>query len=380
MKLTSLAVAGLVLSTIVAGGAQGQPQNFRGGPDRGNGGTISGTVEIEDCLARPGDVVVMVDRLPVRAEPVAGRDSLYRYMVRDLPRGAYLVTPRVTSPRCSAGAWTPPARRVVIANGNENVSDVEFRFVSRFAARRIEGAAVAAAIQRAFTGTRIHLDNFTADRFNRNGRESWFRGQESSIRLGPDLGDAETRFTVPEAIEGTLVYYVNDLNANRVTARAQGDFIIVSFDFESRGTEIRGRCITFRGRSEFACADGPERSAPDAQIENARLDVFLSPARDANGRLTFTRMRVAFNGEVRARGGAQFNPGQRAALERLLNNLMQRQIRPTVEANMRRLLEQPGVRARLAASLQPLIDNARLGSITTLRMEAGDLVVEARRR
>jgi hypothetical protein len=256
-------------------------------------------------------------------------------------------------------------RQVTVAAGG-TASGQDFTYRVNRQTRRIRTSTIAALIETAFAGTQLHLNNYGS----RHG-DSWHKANDSFLRLGPALGGRELRFNIPEVVirakvtlpllpdpKYTARYYVNDFNLSGITARAQDGTFKISLNFESRGTELKGRCSA-------GCIVGSDGTAPDFQINNAHLVVSLTPARHVTGGLSYGSVSAAFHARVDASGIGEFFDGT-----------VKREIKSRLEPAIVQALSTDDVRTRVAAALRATLDRFGIGSITSVRVEGDDLVIE----
>ena len=326
---------------------------------------ISGSIELISCAANMRDVHVSAGGQTVEAKPTPGNDFVWSYTIVGLPAGEHNVAPMLPPGMCPGGAWTPKMRRVTLsAQGTSTHQDFSYQVPP--VAKRIAARTIASMIQLSFVGTHVHLNNYTGT-FSRSGGR-WHKAKDSYFQLGKELGGMKADFSIPEFSAGPLYYYVRDLNLSRVTAQVEGSAFKLSFPFESGGpVEIIGRCSTGSPAGDWViCPVGTDSTAPDFQVNNAHLDVYLTPARSATGGLTYGAVRAVFDASVRGGGAGSF-----------FETTIKHNLKSVVENMVRTELEKTDVRNYVAAALQPTLNSLGVGSITGVRFEGAELVLES---
>jgi hypothetical protein len=115
----------------------------------------------------------------------------------------------------------------------------------------------------------------------------------------------------------------------------------------------------------LACPAGSDSTAPDFEINNALLEVHLTPTHNA-GNLTYGALRVTFEASVEGGGAGG-----------IFEEEVERSIKRTVEDIVTRRLDQRGLRDAVARALRPELDRRRIGTIIAVRFEGGDLVIDS---
>jgi hypothetical protein len=317
--------------------------------------TITGALRFVDCNAGLGDVTVSAGGRTAPAQADPSDEFRFRYTITGLPAGTHAVTPQLAAGKCRGGAWTPATRSVRLDIASTVASqDFEYRVPRQ--TRRVGGPLLASLIQGAFAGTVIHLNNYGP----RHGN-SWHVPNDSFIRLGAGVGGGELRFSLTEvrAAAGRR-YYVHDLNLDRLLVRPETGAIKMIFEFESVGTEVKGRCS-----DNITCFGASDDAAPDFEINSSRLEISLTPVRHATGGVTFGPVDARFFAAVDGRG-----------LGELVEGIVERDTRTAIQNTARNSLDQPGVRDRVATALRPVLEGVRITGITAVRMDGRDLVIE----
>ena len=349
--------------------AQGTPL-----PDRTpltSGGGVTGTVRLVDCNANPENVRITVSSRSgsrnISPRPLPDNAFVWTYSLTGLSRGVYTVRPAMALAYCRGGSWTPAERTVTVENTLSPVPNVDFGFRGRRIVTRINALTLAALIEGTFTGTQIHLNNYTPSKHASGGRDSWLLENDSFLRRSATMGGTETRITLEEVSRGPFRYYVRDLDLARVTVQPEADAFRLTFRFESAGpVEIKGRCSNTTSSIDPACPVGSDDTAPDFDINDARLEVHLPPVANADGDLTFGAPRVTF--EARVEGGG---------IGDIFETRVKESIRSNVEPRIRAMIDDPIVRRAVARSLRPSLDRLGVGTVIAVRFEGADLVIES---
>ena len=219
-------------------------------------------------------------------------------------------------------------------------------------------------IDGAFAGTTLRLHNYGP----RHGN-SWHAPLASSLALGARLGGRSQAFTIDEFRNGSFRYYVNDINMSRLAFSRAGGAIRLTLDFESRGTELKGRCAG----GVFRCPVGSDDTAPDIQINGGSVTLDLFPAAHGNS-VAFNRVTSAFNGRIQAGG-----------ICRSFGDLCDRfthykaRIRDAIQGAAGSMLAGATVKDLLATRLRPELDRAGVGNVVSAFLEGDNLVVIHRR-
>jgi hypothetical protein len=318
--------------------------------------TISGRIKLRNCVGGASNVRIRlfdgrrtreVTALPITDNPGAG----IRYSIGGLTAGRYTLTPRLTGVRCPGGNWSD-VEPVTIGSRIVNVRR-DFGYVVELKKTVIPERVLIDTIQNVFSGTQIRLHNY--------------RGNDSYVRLPSSLGSREIRFVIPVARDGAFRYYVRDINLDSIRAGRKGAAIKLSFQFESNGTELEGRC---RG-PVWDCPLGRDDTAPDAHLNNLRVDVYLTPARFVSGRgpvgLSFGDIRVNASVSADVNGIIGSIPG--------INEFIEREIRGQLRTQLRSMIDQRSVRAQVAAGLRSTLDALGVGTIQEVRFVGSSLVI-----
>lgn len=364
-KRFGLILATALLAAVSVSGQRTPPVGRD--PLRTSGGGISGTVQLVDCNAGPANVRITVGTRSVQPRPVEGNDFVWSYAVTGLAPGNYMARASMALGFCRGGSWRPVERKVTVSNTLAPVPNINFAFQGRRDVTRLNASLLAAAIETVFSGTTIHLNNFTSTSHPVAGRDSWHLPNDSFLSRSAAMGGGITRFPLAEVSRGPLRYYVRDFNLSRITVTPEADAFRVSIHFENNGPdEIKGKCSNTTASVDPACALGSDSTAPDYEINNARIDIRLPPVKDADGNLTYGPVRVTFEGSVEGGG-----------LGDIFETLIKRSIRAQVEPMIMRIVDDAALRRAVARSLRPALDRAGVGTVATVRFEGRDLVIES---
>ena len=215
-----------------------------------------------------------------------------------------------------------------------------------------------------FAGTTLRLNNYGP-----RHRDSWHAPLTSRLGLGARLGGRSQTFTIDEFRSGRFRYYVNDINMSRLALARAGGAIRMTLDFESRGTELKGRCVG----GVLRCPVGSDDTAPDIQINGGSVTLDLFPA-EHNNSVAFSRVDAVFNGRIQA-GGVCRSFGD--LCDRFTH--YKTRIRDAVQGAARTTLAGSAVKDALAAGLRPALDRAGVGNVVAAFLEGDSLVVIHRR-
>ncbi len=137
-------------------------------------------------------------------------------------------------------------------------------------------------------GLRLRLNNFGSRYRDRSGNITWYKANDSYIRLG---GNTQ-RFDVAQYTRGVRdkMYFVNDLNLSTARTSFEGNRLVLTLKFEENGTELKGmcsRCAKFR----------EDNAAPDYQINRHTWKIYLKLI-PYNRSIAFQVEDVKFLGDV----------------------------------------------------------------------------------
>ena len=197
----------------------------------------------------------------------------------------------------------------------------------------------------------------------------------SSITLGPTLGGLRQRFTIFPFFKPRkpLYYYISDVNLRNISVGTSRQFIKISLHFEQNGTELKGIC---RG-SAVECFAGRDRTAPDIQIRNIRIDVLLEPWA-VDGGVSYRHAIVRFHGESQAGGVCRVTHRLGRDVCGALFDYKTKIQRETENA-VRSILNRADLRRRLATAMRPVLRAKGVGNVFFTQIRHGNLVVYHRR-
>jgi hypothetical protein len=218
-------------------------------------------------------------------------------------------------------------------------------------------ALVAAGMHTRLDGLRIRLHNYRS-----NGGRGGHEANASSIRFA--TGETQT-FDIPTVENGAHRYYLNEINLERVLVRAlPGRGIRLALSFEGNGTEIKSHC---RG-TIFQCPVGSDDSAPDVQIQHAKVEVVFAP-RPFEGGLTLVPSDIDFTAEIRA-GGICGGPDICNAFGHYRVH-----IRRAMQSHFGRHLRAVEMQRSIANAMRPALDLMRIGFVHKAAVRGTNIVV-----
>lgn len=249
---------------------------------------ISGSIAINACGASLENVGVRLVRespgdgpssteLSVGPDPY--NDLAFRFAGM-LGPGAYEVTPRLSDGVCPGGSWSPGSYSVRVSefDGSPGAPRTDYDFTYDnvpLTTTRIPAVIMTSLIQDLFDGTEIRLNNHGPG----SPRGSWYKPDDSWIRLPEALGGLELPLDIPIGRGGAFQYYVRDVNLSAVRVTRQADAVAIRLLFESESVELKGYCWGTNSMIDLDCPVGPDDSAPDVQIDNLIVTILLPPAR-----------------------------------------------------------------------------------------------------
>ncbi len=351
-------------------------------------------VRFENCLVDPvgpTDVGVMVlgsDGFLIRR--LGGTRWTWNERARtatatvEVPEGERLAAELYyfESGRCRGGSWERTRIEIAPRTHRRPTANVVLRHVTPIHEQRIALDFLTTVLNAAvFQSFRVRIDNY--DPSGRSGPR-WHRPNGSTIEaqvLTPDGSRVplSTRFDLDELqVEalGTWYYYVQDINSRRAVLGAYPRGLTLTLEFESDGTEIKGRCPD--------CIVGDDDGAPDAELDEGRVVIRfpivfkrgadparIGPGVDANG----IRAEVDFRFDLH--GIASYAP--------VVSGVIDRWIEREIERRQAAELVQWLRREAVQESLDRMIREAVQGVLTVrgytvlryvdTRVAGGDLVV-----
>lgn len=219
-------------------------------------------------------------------------------------------------------------------------------------------------IKGVFKGTQIYLHNSGTKK-----SDSWHQQDASYIQLSQSLGGKKQNFNIPESqinagAYGTLRYYVDNIRLSQLDVTSPDDAFKLSLFFESKGTELKGY---HTGRF----VDFGDRGAPDIQMDNMRLDVYLTPAVDKRGRLIYDGIDVKFDADIQA--GGICNIRGTDVCDRMFK--YKKRIAEAIESNLRAQLNNQSTRERLATALESRLSKFGISKIVGVDLQGNNLII-----
>lgn len=223
---------------------------------------------------------------------------------------------------------------------------------------RLPLAAVAAILNDVLEGTRVRLHT--------SG------GNDSYVAPGPRLGGSRIPLGIPTvtfdagAFRSTL--FVNDVNSSAIGAALSGGRFLVTVSFESAGPELLVR--------------GPV--SLDADADNGRLAVTLTPGLDAAGRPSFSTLDADLTASIRCTAPNPVLAGICNSVEPFAANFLRTQ----AAQGVRQTLSTSDFRNRVGAAIRAYLDSPagktaiekatgqKIGTIRATRFETGALAID----
>ncbi len=137
---------------------------------------------------------------------------------------------------------------------------------------------LAATIQGKLRGTEGKLNTYG----ERRG-DSWFKQRDSWIKF-PNAIRTDTMFftQMQEILISPRRYNYNDINLRSITARANGQYLQLSANWESDGPEFRGECV-----NDVGCMFG----SPTVQLNDLAIKINVRPF-VAGGKLSYDQFDI----------------------------------------------------------------------------------------
>jgi len=169
---------------------------------------------------------------------------------------------------------------------------------------RINLGQVTSVMNTIFAGMQLKLNNYNGSHHITNG---------SYLQWPPFLTGGQVRrqaFNIQEVRKGPYFYYISDINLQRVRFSLVGGRVQLRMTFESRGTELPGRCFVIkkhvpkaatRAAYRLLCAPGNDKAAPDAQWNNLSVTVAMKP-QALKGNVYLVDPRVTVGGQLQIGG------------------------------------------------------------------------------
>jgi hypothetical protein len=322
---------------------------------------ISGEITLTNCHAAADQILLNVSAGSsfgtIRPVRLAGGGDRFRYQYSmSQPVSAITLRPNLTSAGCPRGAWLPERIDVATSYAQPNVvRNLEYRVT--MLEQRINMDLLALAVDAAFRGTAIHINNFDSS------TQSW-RADDAFIRLPADLGGREIRWSMEPFVMSPRRYFVNDINLARTAVTRVGGELKIHLTFETNGMEFIGQCS-----DDFGCIAG----APDVQAE-LEVDIFLTPDRFSSAEipvgLSYGNLRVVARPNAHADGLCLVVDGICNAFTDYRDR-----IRRGLEANIQSALDNNQRRRDVARALQAIVDALDAREIVSVEVVGVNLVM-----
>jgi hypothetical protein len=336
--------------------------------------TIMGSVGVTGCATTPDRISITAtgaaQSATVRASLISG---VWRYSITNLARGTYTVRPQLDAGVCPYGTWMPVSR---VASSpqvatNPIATGVSFTYAAPTAITRVPAPLVAAWLNGALAGAQLRLDNYGPQH-----GQSFHEPNASYVRWA----GATLPFDIPEIQYdldacgpcpdfGQARFYVNDVNLQSLGASWSSPAFTIDASFESAGREVKG----YRTNdSWFDYLDVvSDNQMPDANIDDARISVRLTPVADAQGRLTYALYgSPSFTGTVQATGICDIFG---VDICDFVTNYKDR-IDGHIEGSLSGLLGSSTARAAVGDALRPVLAGLGIGVLRGAYVE-GDTIV-----
>ncbi|MEL6461413.1 MAG: hypothetical protein AAFQ91_24805 [Cyanobacteria bacterium J06621_15] len=233
----------------------------------------------------------------------------------------------------------------------------------------IPKAVVSTAFNAALSSTQIRLDNYG----KKQGRTNWHK--DSSYILLPN--GAKTSFSIPEYrfnITKTrqLKYYIDDMNTSSIKSTISGSRIKTTLNFESKGEEIKAKCIRRRFKKWNECSLKMER---DIHLNNSTLSMSLTPVA-YKGSISYANPAVDFKTNLRISSKlCQSFKGICKNIEGRIKN----ELTNSIESSFANSLNKSKVRDKVASSvkksLQSKLGKYKNWKIVSIKSKGNNFVV-----
>lgn len=326
--------------------------------------TLSGNLSITGCPASPG-FRVNNRSVPSRNIKLSRTSLGFKYTLkisRTFKR--VQVQPHYPGSVCK-GRWTPGSRIALIHAPGQTISGLNFNYKGTARELRIPVSLLAALIQAKFRGTQIRLNNY-----GRRHGNSWYKGNDSQVRLSSALGNGTRRFSIPAVNKIPYRYYISNVNLRSINVGQNGSRFKISLAFESSGVEIKGRCATGNILKRTLCAVGSDKAAPDVQMNNAVATVLLTPAISSDrSSITYSSISTDFNAKIQAQGVCK--------IAGLCNKIFsyKRKIKNGIKSAMFSMLNRNSVRSAVANALRGEIRQRGIRQISGIQIIGQNLVI-----
>ncbi len=226
-------------------------------------------------------------------------------------------------------------------------------------------AYIAAEIQSLFQGTNIHLSNYGDRRGN-----TWFAGNDSFIELPAALNVPKRKFTISPMNKIPYRYYIQNVNLSSVQVAADYEKLKMTFNFESGGREIKGRCAG-GGILAPACIGGSDSSAPDIEMNNAKAFIYFTPT-IRNDSISFAQVETDFSASIQAHGVCNV-PVLSAVCSGLTN--YKGEIKNAVKSSAKNAVDNDSLRNLVATRLRAKLNEHGVRNLSSLTVQNGYLII-----
>ncbi len=229
---------------------------------------------------------------------------------------------------------------------------------------RLSANEVAAVLQRALKGTKIVLNTYGP---LKNG--SHYRDHQSYVIIGKGIGgNGKKRYLSLPEISRTLWrghygYYLNDIRSRSPRVRAGNKGFVATIPFETRGSEMVGRCTahklslkfwdTKNGKVRPCKGLAGQQLMPDIHWTKPAIEIAFTPRRYGDS-MTFYIDRITVRGEVDAGKVCDWKFVGKSVCEKI--SKYKKQVRKKVGALLMAQLSTPKVRRKVALATQGKID------------------------
>ncbi len=352
-------------------------------------------VRLENCIiepAGPWDLGVEIRvRNGERIEALSGARWRWNEGAKtatatvDVPEGAQLVAELTRSARgkCRGGGWERTRIEIPPLRHRNSRASVLFRHVTPVRTERIAMDALSAILNIAVPSIKVRLNTYDP---SGNADRRWYRPNDSWVEVRATNMDGSIitlrepiplrEFDVDTEVLGHWYYYVNDLNSSRASFGSYEGGLKIELEFESEGTEIKGRCP--------ACIVGDDKGAPDAELNEARIVVHVpivfkrapDPARSAPG-VDMDRLRVDGNLSFHLHSILEHSPAVGRAIDAWARNVILQELKIRLARELRSSPLGRSLDRGLVELVRTVLESRGYAVLRFLdaRVEGGNLVV-----
>ena len=239
--------------------------------------------------------------------------------------------------------------------------DIINRKGPRLAERRVNADGLISALNLAFEGTALRLDNY-------NGKHHISRASYLLLPRQLNDGKKERRinFTIPEVNEEPVFYYINDVYSNGLHFGTKPGRVTLKLSFESNGTELPGRCF----HSAWCDILGDDNTIPDAQWDNLAVTLAMRPTA-RNGQAFLIDPQVSLSGEPQVGGAC--NVGGYDICDAFGG--YKSKIRKGVEDGLGEQLMTPTIQNMMSGLIrQRILDPLQINYVESVTLQGGEFV------